>query len=159
MKITSTQYAQALFDAVSETALHDHDKVLDNFVKILAQNGDLGKYEEIDNEFRKLKLESQGIKEVEVTVAKEVEMNHKLIDELNAVVGAGLGRPISVDGRASSFAKATADESSAPTKATIEIKQIIDESIIGGVVVRVDDTLIDASVKTQLNNLNKNLRS
>lgn len=128
-KITSTQYAAALFDAVSETAPHDHDKVLDNFVKILAQNGDLGKYDEIDSEFRKLKLESQGIKEAEVTVAREAELNHTIIAELNKVVNGKL-----------------------------EIKQKIDSSIIGGVIVRVDDTLIDASVKTQLNNLNKELK-
>ena len=112
-KITSQQYATALFDAVSETAPHDHDKVLDNFVKILAQNGDLGKYDEIDTEFRKLKLESQGIKEAEVTVAREAELNHTIIKELNDVVQArGL-----------------------PQK--LEIKQKIDESIIGGVIVRV----------------------
>jgi F-type H+-transporting ATPase subunit delta len=99
-------------------------------VRILAQNGDLGKHEEIDNEFRKLKLESQGIKEAEVTLAKEAQMNHTIIEELNKVV-----------------------------KGKLEIKQKIDESIIGGVVVRVDDTLIDASVKTQLNNLNQSLKS
>ncbi len=128
-KITSTQYATALFDAVSETAAHDHDKVLDNFVKILAQNGDLGKYDEIDAEFRKLKLESQGIKEAEVTVAKDVEFNQTIITELNKAVTGKL-----------------------------EIKKKIDESIIGGVIVKVDDTLIDASVKTQLNNLNNQLK-
>lgn len=129
MKLTSQQYATALFDAISETAENHHDKVLDNFVKILAQNGDLGKFEEIDAEFRKLKLESQGIKEAEVTVAKEVELNHTIITELNKAVSGKL-----------------------------EIKTRIDESIIGGVVVRVDDTLIDASVRTQLNNLNNSLK-
>src|SRR5579859_5439634 len=87
-KITSTQYASALFDAISETAPKDHDKVLDNFVKILAQNGDLGKYEEIDAEFRKLKMESEGIKEAQVTVAKEAEANSHLIKELNNVAQA-----------------------------------------------------------------------
>ncbi len=130
MKLTSQQYAQALFEAISETAPHDHDKVLDNFVKVLAQNGDLGKYEEIDAEFRKLKLLSQGIKEAEVTIAKEVEMNTALIHSLNEIVGS-----------------------------KVEIKKRIDESIIGGVVIRVDDTLIDASVKNQLNNLNKSLKN
>lgn len=130
MKITSSQYAQALFDAVSETAPKDHDKVLDNFVRILAQNGDLGKYDEIDAEYRKLKLESQGVKEAEVTVAKDSEINSGLIHQLNEIIGK-----------------------------KVEIKKQVDESIIGGVVVRVDDTLIDASVRTQLNNLNNSLKS
>jgi len=129
MKITSTQYAQALFEAVAETSPKDHDAVLDNFVRILAQNGDLGKFEEIDAGFRKLKLASEGIKEAEVTVAKQIEINSSMMQSLNEIIGN-----------------------------KVEIKKQIDESIIGGVVVRVDDTLIDASIKTQLNNLNKELK-
>lgn len=130
MKLTSQQYAQALFDAVAETDPKDHEAVLDNFVRILKQNGDLGKYEEIDAEFRKLKLASQGIQEAKITVAKDIEINHTIISELNKAVNGKL-----------------------------EIKQKIDESIVGGVVVRVDDTLIDASVKTQLDKLNQSLKN
>ena len=130
MKLTSQQYAAALFDAVSETAPKDHDKILDNFVKILASNGDLGKYEEIDAEFHKLELLSQGVKQAEVTVAKEAEMNSSLVHKLNEIIGH-----------------------------KVEIKKQVDESIIGGVIVRVDDTLIDASVRNQLNNLNNSLKS
>jgi F-type H+-transporting ATPase subunit delta len=133
-KITSQQYATALFDAVSETNPKDQDKVLDNFVRILAQNGDLGKYDEIDAEFRKLKLESQGIREAEVTISREAELNTTIIKELNDVVQAsGL-------------------------LSKLDVKTRVDASIIGGVVVRVDDTLIDASVRTQLNNLNSQLK-
>lgn len=130
MKITPTQYAQALMDAISETAAKDHDKVLDNFVKILAENGDLGKYDEIDAQFRRLKLSSEGIKEAEVTVAKDFQVNQQIINEINKAVAGKL-----------------------------EIKKKVDDSIIGGVVVRVDDTLIDASVKNHLNNLNQELQS
>ncbi len=129
MKLTPTQYAQALFEAVTDTNPKDHDKVLDNFVKILAQNGDLGKIEQINSDFHKLQLTSKGIKEAEVTVAKEIEFNQSLIKELNSVIGE-----------------------------KIEIKKKVDESIVGGVIVRVDDTLIDASIKGQLSNLNKELR-
>ncbi len=130
MKITSQQYAQALMDAVNETNPKDYDKVLDNFVKILSQNNDLAKYEEIEAAFRKLKLSAEGIKEAEITIAKDIEINHAIIKELNQAVGNKL-----------------------------EIKKKVDESLIGGVVVRVDDTLIDASVKTQLSNLNNSLKS
>ena len=130
MKLTPQQYAQALMEAISETNPKDHDKVLENFVRILAQNGDLGKHEEIEREFRKLKLSGEGIKEAEVTLAKEIEINHAIINELNQAVGGKL-----------------------------EIKKKVDESLIGGMVVRVDDTLIDASIKTQLNKLNQSLKS
>lgn len=130
MKITSTQYAQALYDAVHQTKDDNHDLVLDNFVKILAANGDLGKYQEIERGYKLLEMKKQGIQLAEVTVAREVEINSILMDQLNKVVAG-----------------------------KVELKKKIDGGIVGGVVVRVDDMLIDASVKTQLNNLNQSLKT
>ena len=126
MKLTSHQYAQALYEAVHETK--DHDVVLDNFVKVLAQNGDLGKHTEIEAEYHKLEMKEKGIKEVNVTFAQE--HNTKILDDLNKVV----------NGKA-------------------EFKTKVDDGIVGGVVVRVDDTLIDASVRMQLSNLNQQLKN
>ena len=130
MRLTPAQYAQALYDSIHETAPKDHDLVMDRFVKILAQNGDLNKHQEIENEYKKLEHQAHGIKEAEVTVAREAELNHSIIDELNKIAGTKL-----------------------------DIKKKVDENIIGGVIMRVDDTLLDASVKTQLNNLNRELKS
>lgn len=129
MKLTTKNYAQALYDAMTETAGKDHDKVLDNFVKILAENGDLGKFEEIEKEFKAIEREAKGIKEVNVTFAHDLENNSKIMDELNKVV-----------------------------EGKVEFKTLVGKDIIGGVVVRVEDTLIDGSVKTQLENLNKSLK-
>ncbi len=130
MKLTSQQYAQALYDAVHETAPKDHDLVMDRFVKILAQNGDLNKHGEIENEYKKLEHQSHGIKEAEVTVARDMEINSNLIANLNEIIGN-----------------------------KVEIRKRVDEGIVGGIIMKVDDTLLDASVKTQLNNLNKELKS
>lgn len=128
MKLTPAQYAQALYDAVHETANKDHDIVLDNFVKILAANGDIPKQPEIEAEYHRLEMKEKGIKQGEIIFAKE--HNPKILDELNKVV----------DGK-------------------VEFKTKLDEGIVGGVVIRVDDTLIDASVKTQLDNLNRELKN
>lgn len=127
-KLTAQQYAQALFDAVSETAPKDHDKVLDNFVKILADNGHLGMQPHIETEFHRLQQKAKGISEVEVTFAKE--HNPKVLHDLNSIV-----------------------------QGNAEFKTKIDEGIVGGVIVKVDDTLIDASVKTQLEHLNTSLKN
>jgi len=127
MRLTPTQYAQALYDAVSETNPKDYDKVMDNFVKILSTNGDIAQYKEIEEQYKQLDRKAKGISEVEVTFAKE--HSTKILGDLNSVV----------QGKA-------------------EFKTKIDEGIVGGVVVRVDDTLIDASVKTQLDNLNRSLK-
>jgi len=130
MKFTPQQYAQALYDSIRDTAPKNHDVILDNFVKILAQAGDLTKYKEIEKEYKLLEMKEQGISSAEITVAKEIEINSGLVNQLNEIIGS-----------------------------KTEIKKQIDEKIVGGIIVRVDDTLIDASVKTQLENLNKQLKS
>lgn len=148
MRLTSQQYAQALYDAVSQTAPHDHDKVMDKFVKILAENGDLGKHQEIENEYKRLDMQAKGIKEAEVTAARDIEFNSGLIDELNRIINHGL-----TDRSPEALAKGDG------AFHKLEIKKKIDEGIVGGVIVKVDDTLIDASVKSQLNKLNQELKS
>lgn len=129
MKFTSKQYAQALYDAVHETAPKDQEKVLDNFVKVLAENGDLAKHPEIEKAYLILDMKGKGISQADVTVAKDMEMNSALVNQLNEIIGN-----------------------------KVEIKKKVEEGIVGGVVIRVEDTLIDASIKTQLNNLNKSLK-
>ena len=128
-KITVQQYAEALYDSIHQTKPQDHDKVLDNFVKVLIQNGDVSKYGEIEQAYRKLDLKSQGISEAEVTFAREVQVNKQIMEELNKVAGG-----------------------------KVEVKKKVDQGILGGIIIKVDDTLIDASVKTQLNHLNKSLK-
>ena len=124
----TAEYARALFEAISEVRPEDQDRVLDNFVKILAQNGDLGKYDEIEAEYRKLQLAAEGIKPVEVITARADIDSAALIEELNRIVGQ-----------------------------KVEIQHKVKEDLIGGVVIKVDDTLIDASVKNSLDNLRKDL--
>ena len=123
--INAKTYAQALFEAVSESKPKDHDIILENFVKILNENADLGLYDQIEAEYQKLEMQSKGVKKVELTTASNVNAK-KIIEELNDLIG----------GKA-------------------EIQHKIDQKIIGGVVLRVDDTLIDASIKTSLEKLKK----
>ncbi|PIR96225.1 MAG: hypothetical protein COT92_02210 [Candidatus Doudnabacteria bacterium CG10_big_fil_rev_8_21_14_0_10_42_18] len=130
MKLTFKQYAQALYDAVQEAHPKDHDLVLDKFVKILSASGNLDKHEEIEKEYRVLESENKGFKQAEVTLAGKTEINSQIVDELNKITGKKL-----------------------------ETTTKTDESIIGGIMVRVDDTLIDASVKGQLDKLKKSLKS
>ena len=125
--ISSTTYAQALFEAVSEVGPKDHDQVLDNFVRILSQNGDIGRYQEIEQEYQKLSRQAKGVKEVEITTASNVN-SKEIIESLNKIIG----------GKA-------------------EVKQKIDQNLIGGVVVRIEDTLIDASVKNNLEKLRRKI--
>ncbi len=128
MKLSPKQYAEALFEAAAETAPKDLDIILDRFVKILQANGDLGKFPEIEAEYKNIERGQSGISEGKVTLA--MEHNAKILNDLNKVVS----------GKA-------------------EYNTKIDGGLVGGIVVRVDDTLIDGSVKTMLAQLKTDLNS
>ena len=130
MKYSAKQYAQALLDSLHETDPKDTDKVLDNFVKVLAEKNDLRMFDDIASEFHKLELAKKGIKEVEITSAHPInhENEKEIIHELNKLV-----------------------------KGDFEVKKKIDEKLIGGVVIKVDDKMLDASVRNNLEQLKNNL--
>ena len=130
MKFTAHNYAEALLDAISDTNPKDTDKVLDNFVQVLAQNNDLRLFEDIASEFHKLELAKKGIKQVEVTSAHPLnkENEQEILHELNKLA-----------------------------KGNYEIKKKIDEQLLGGVVIRLEDKMLDASVKNDLEQLKKEL--
>jgi F-type H+-transporting ATPase subunit delta len=130
MKFSAKQYALALMDSLGTTDPKDEGKVLDNFVKVLAENNDLRLFDEIEQEFHKLDLAKQGIKQVEVKSAHPLNKENEkaILEELNKIV-----------------------------KGKIELKKEVDERLIGGVVIRMEDQVIDASVKNQLEQLKDNL--
>ncbi len=132
-KISIEQYAQSLYEVISDTNPKDHDKVINNFIRILKENNDLGSYEKIIDAYENLIAIENTTAQIEITTANETSITPGIIKELNK------------------FAK-----DNLKTKSEVNIK--VDESIIGGVLIKVDDTLIDASLKTELNNLHSNLQ-
>src|SRR5262245_18208085 len=118
MKFTAKQFAEALMDSLSDTDPKHLDLVLDNFVAVLAENNALRMYDEIANEFHKLEQAKKGIKRVEVMSAHPLnsENEKEILHELNKL-----------------------------SKGHYEIKKQVDESLIGGVVIRMDDQVLDTS--------------
>lgn len=129
-KYTAKQYAKALFESVQSTDKKDIDKVLDNFAKVLSENNDLRMFEQISEEYHNNELEHKGIKPVEVVSAHTLDQNSEkqIVAQLNDLV-----------------------------KQNVEIRKKVDEGLIGGVVIKFDDQIIDASVKNSLDNLKNNL--
>ena len=130
MHFSPRHYAQALADSLEGTDPKDIDLILNNFTEILAANGDVGKFKEIEGEFEKLTLERKGVKLANVTSAHPLseKTERDIVHELNKIV-----------------------------KGDLELKKKIDQKILGGVVIRMDDQLIDASVKGSLNSLKEEL--
>jgi F-type H+-transporting ATPase subunit delta len=101
-----------------------------HFLKLLAQRGALGRIQEIAAAYDDLVDEQLGKVEVDVTVAQPLTP-----DELETVrqrISAAIGRDA-------------------------VLHPYVDDSIIGGLVIRVGDKLIDGSVKAQLDLLRRQL--
>ena len=130
MKFSARQYAQALYEAVASTSSKDLNQVLDNFVKVLVENNDLRLFDEIAKEFHKTELKSKGVTEAEVISARPLnaENEKQILDVLNEYV-----------------------------KGKVELRNNLDENLVGGVVIQVDDLMIDASVKNGLEQLRNEL--
>lgn len=130
MKPTPRQYAAALHQAISSSQTADLDKILDNFMSLLKENGDLTQAGVIEEEFYAYDRESRGIVTAAVTSAKNLDpkSERKIIEELNRYLSG-----------------------------QVELKKQIDESMVGGVMVRVGDELIDGSVKRSIKDLKDTL--
>jgi len=130
MKFTPKQYAQALIEALQDTSPKDQEKVLDNFVKVLAENNNLRLFDQISQEFHTLDLAKKGIVQATATSAHPINKENEkaIIEELNKLA-----------------------------KKKIELKTKVDENLIGGIIIQMEDQMIDASVKNQLEQLKNNL--
>ncbi len=101
-----------------------------NLVKLLAENRRLGVLGEIAVQFETLKAEAEQTIEAEIVSASKVskQQQQKIADKLKA----RLGRDVS-------------------------LKCTIDESLMGGAVIKAGDMVIDGSVRTQLEKLSVEL--
>jgi F-type H+-transporting ATPase subunit delta len=104
--------------------------LLANFLGVLAAHDRLGILDQIAAAYNDLLEELLGKVEVDVTVATRLSA-----DELEQV----------------------RQKVSAALKKDAVVHQYVDESIIGGLVLRVQDKLIDASVKSQLETMKRQL--
>lgn len=128
MKPTIEQYVTALREALNEVRPESVDLVLENFVRVLAQHGDTDKYATIVHEYEMSLAGKEPLIRAQVTAADTAVIDRALADELNRIAAQRL-----------------------------QIEESVDPALIGGVVVRIDDTIIDASVRGSLEQLRKTL--
>lgn len=106
--------------------------LLNNFLGVLNEKGRLGSLTQVAEEYADLLAEQMGKVDVEVTVPSELSAQQ--LDDVRKQVSAAL-------------------------KKEAVVHQTVDSSIIGGLMLRVQDKLIDASVKTQLKAMKEQLLS
>ena len=103
---------------------------MDNFASLLRENNDLQLFRQIEEEYRNIQREANGVSLAKVTTASKLsgDAEKKIIKELNDYV-----------------------------KGDVELQTKVDEGLVGGVVVRIKDELIDGSIRKNLENLKEEL--
>jgi F-type H+-transporting ATPase subunit delta len=103
-----------------------------NFLLVANRKGRLGMLRQIAAAYAELLEQQMGIVEVDITVAQR--LSPEQFDEVRRRVGEALKREV-------------------------VLHQYVDDSIIGGMVLRVQDRLLDASVRAQLQAIRRKLLS
>jgi F-type H+-transporting ATPase subunit delta len=124
MRITSAQYAKSLYEATAEKSHAEVDVLVSNFVKVLSKNGQMRLKNEIMRKFETVSNMKNGI--VVAEVSSREELSAETVEKLTTFIKE----------------KYSAKE--------VVIKNMVDEKTQGGVIVKVGDEIMDASVKGQL---------
>ena len=102
------------------------DPITAKFLGVLADNGRLGELKAVIKTVRRLAADNRGETSAEVTSAHP--LNDDQVARIKSNLKARLGRDVTIDAK-------------------------VDPSLLGGLVVRLGSQMIDASIKTKLNNL------
>lgn len=131
MKITANQYAKSLYAATKEKSQKEINSVVANFVKILSKNRQVKLFSKIFKKFEEIWNQEKGIVEAEITSREELhtELRNKV----------------------SKYVKERYQAKE------VILHNIIDEKIQGGIIIRVEDEILDGSVVRQLQELKNNL--
>ncbi|MCG2690591.1 ATP synthase F1 subunit delta [Candidatus Parcubacteria bacterium] len=127
MKITPKQYAESLYQSVINKKDSRIKGILDNFVKLLIDNNDISKIDKIIGQFKKIWNREEGIVEAEAVSARELDK--KIVKLLNGYI-------VQLSGARK-----------------VLLKQKVDKNILGGVIIKYEDKILDGSLKMKLNEL------
>jgi F-type H+-transporting ATPase subunit delta len=133
MKISTQQYAQTLLDLTDGKSEQEVLTVLAKFAEQLKKDGQLKNADKIMEKFSDLYNSKNGIVVTQVCVRRDVSQD--VLKEIEDFVQRKYGAK------------------------KVELKIVLDENIKGGIVIRVGDEVLDASVGGQLEKLRKLLTS
>lgn len=123
-----TPLQYAIFLYELATQKTDTGKLAQNFLKILAKNSDLWKVEGIIKEFEKYDKKQKGIRDVEIISASVLDNQTR-----NSILDA-VGE-----------------------KSKLHIRETVDHNLLGGLVVTVEDMMIDGSLRKKIKDLGQAL--
>jgi len=132
MKITPKQYAQTLYELSKDIKKEDVEKVISDFVRILFANNNASKLDKIIAEYNKIWNSEQGVVDAEIISVRELDTDivKLLKNYIIKIAGAE----------------------------NIELKKKTDKNILGGVVIKYGDKILDASLRAKVNALKERMK-
>lgn len=121
--IPSKKYAISLYESIKNVEEDKISDILKSFVRILIKNKDVNKVSKIIKAFRDHYNEEENNLEITVTTANKIDQD--IIELIKKKLNVSLNKEI-------------------------EIKTETDEKLIGGMILRYHDTIIDGSVKKRI---------
>ena len=131
MKITVKHYAQSLFESVDGKSQAEVRDVLKKFVELLYANNQASKVEKIIIEFEKIWNQNKKIVGAKIVSAKKLD--EEMVSLLNSYVSELSGATF------------------------IESEENLDKSLLGGVVLKFGDKVMDGSLKARLEDLRERM--
>jgi F-type H+-transporting ATPase subunit delta len=127
MKILPKQYALALYEEVLDKKKSEAKSIIEDFARLIYANNDIAKLDKIISEFEKIWNREEGIVEAEVISARE--LNKATVKQIkNYIVELTRAKEVSIEEK-------------------------LDKNLLGGVVLKYGDKVLDGSIKTKLNDL------
>jgi F-type H+-transporting ATPase subunit delta len=131
-KISSKKYAQALYELTNDLSKEQIKVEIGNFIKLVARNKDLKKIEIIFKAFEEYAKKQESIVDVQVISAESLSAGQKenLKDQLKKEQNVK----------------------------TVNLHEKVDKTLMGGFILKIGDTIFDASLKTRLEELRLEMR-
>lgn len=131
MRATPTQYAKTLYELTIDKKHQEIDEIISNFLQSLYRNGQMRMLDSIVKKFQEIHNAENGIVEAEITTREKISE--------------------SLETEIKHFLK---DKYKAEK---VVIYNKVDESVKGGVIIRVGDEVIDGSLDRKLKELKSSL--
>lgn len=131
MKVSKAQYAKTLLELTDGKSEQEVSAIVQKFAEMLKNDGQLKNAGNIMKKFSELYNAKHGI--VEAEIVSKSEMGESELRKIEEFIVKKYGGN------------------------KVEIRNIVDESIKGGIVIKVGDEVIDGSVSAQLKRLKREL--
>ncbi len=132
MKASPKQYATALYEIVESSSEKETEALARKFAEVVFKQGDASKTDDILRQFEKIWNDKNNIVEVEITSTHKI--GEKEVEKIKKYIKT----------------KNSAEK--------VEVKEVINKKVLGGVVIKYNDYIIDFGIKRKIKELTKTIK-